>query len=81
MREHAGICSCYEDDKGIAESLCFDYQRKHGTEIRLMRIFNTYGRRMLLPDDARGLSNFIVQALRGEPLTFYGDGSQTRSFC
>ena len=59
---------------------CFDYQRMHGTEIRVVRIFNTYGPRML-PDDGRVVSNFIVQALRGEPLTLYGGGSQTRSFC
>ncbi|MBM5820293.1 MAG: NAD-dependent epimerase/dehydratase family protein, partial [Cyanobacteria bacterium K_DeepCast_150m_m2_101] len=62
------------------ETLCFDYQRMHGVEIRVVRIFNTYGPRML-PDDGRVVSNFIVQALRGEPLTLYGDGSQTRSFC
>ena len=75
-----GIRSCYDEGKRIAETLCFDYQRMHGTEIRVMRIFNTYGPRML-PDDGRVVSNFIVQALRGEPLTLYGDGSQTRSFC
>jgi UDP-glucuronate decarboxylase len=75
-----GIRSCYDEGKRIAETLCFDYKRMHGTEIRVMRIFNTYGPRML-PDDGRVVSNFIVQALRGEPLTLYGDGSQTRSFC
>jgi UDP-glucuronate decarboxylase len=75
-----GIRSCYDEGKRIAETLCFDYQRMHGTEIRVMRIFNTYGPRML-PDDGRVVSNFIVQALQGHPLTLYGDGSQTRSFC
>ncbi len=75
-----GIRSCYDEGKRIAEALCFDYQRMHGTEIRVARIFNTYGPRMF-PDDGRVVSNFIVQALRGEPLTLYGDGSQTRSFC
>jgi UDP-glucuronate decarboxylase len=75
-----GLRSCYDEGKRIAETLCFDYKRMHGTEIRVMRIFNTYGPRML-PDDGRVVSNFIVQALRGEPLTLYGDGSQTRSFC
>ena len=75
-----GIRSCYDEGKRIAETLCFDYQRMHDTEIRVMRIFNTYGPRML-PDDGRVVSNFIVQALQGKPLTLYGDGSQTRSFC
>ena len=75
-----GIRSCYDEGKRIAETLCFDYQRMHGTEIRVMRIFNTYGPRML-PDDGRVVSNFIVQALQGKPLTLYGDGKQTRSFC
>ncbi len=75
-----GIRSCYDEGKRIAETLCFDYQRMHGTEIRVMRIFNTYGPRML-PDDGRVVSNFIVQALQGKALTLYGDGSQTRSFC
>ena len=75
-----GLRSCYDEGKRIAETLCFDYQRIHGTEIRVMRIFNTYGPRML-PDDGRVVSNFVVQALRGEPLTLYGDGLQTRSFC
>jgi UDP-glucuronate decarboxylase len=75
-----GIRSCYDEGKRIAETLCFDYRRMHGVEIRVARIFNTYGPRML-PDDGRVVSNFIVQALRGKPLTLYGDGSQTRSFC
>ena len=75
-----GIRSCYDEGKRVAETLCFDYQRMHGVEIRVSRIFNTYGPRML-PDDGRVVSNFIVQALRGEPLTLYGDGAQTRSFC
>jgi UDP-glucuronate decarboxylase len=75
-----GIRSCYDEGKRIAETLCFDYRRMHGTEVRVARIFNTYGPRML-PNDGRVVSNFIVQALRGEPLTLYGDGSQTRSFC
>jgi len=75
-----GIRSCYDEGKRVAETLCFDYQRMHGVEIRVARIFNTYGPRML-PDDGRVVSNFIVQALRGEPLTLYGDGAQTRSFC
>ena len=75
-----GIRSCYDEGKRIAETLCFDYQRMHDLEIRVMRIFNTYGPRML-PDDGRVVSNFIVQALKGEPLTLYGDGNQTRSFC
>jgi UDP-glucuronate decarboxylase len=75
-----GIRACYDEGKRVAETLCFDYQRMHGTEIRIARIFNTYGPRML-PDDGRVVSNFIVQALRGEALTLYGDGSQTRSFC
>ncbi len=75
-----GIRSCYDEGKRIAETLCFDYQRRHGTEIRVMRIFNTYGPRML-PDDGRVVSNFIVQALQGKALTLYGEGSQTRSFC
>ena len=75
-----GVRSCYDEGKRIAETLCFDYQRMNGVEVRVARIFNTYGPRMLL-DDGRVVSNFIVQALRGEPLTLYGDGSQTRSFC
>tara|TARA_Y100000589_G_C27164903_1_gene634336 strand:- start:565 stop:1506 length:942 start_codon:yes stop_codon:yes gene_type:complete len=75
-----GVRSCYDEGKRIAETLCFDYNRMHGTEIRIMRIFNTYGPRMM-PNDGRVISNFIVQALKGEALTLYGDGSQTRSFC
>ncbi len=75
-----GIRSCYDEGKRIAETLCFDYQRMHRTEIRVARIFNTYGPRML-PDDGRVISNFIVQALTGKSLTIYGEGSQTRSFC
>jgi UDP-glucuronate decarboxylase len=75
-----GIRSCYDEGKRIAETLCFDYKRMHGTEIRVARIFNTYGPRML-HNDGRVVSNFIVQALKGEPLTLYGKGNQTRSFC
>ena len=75
-----GVRSCYDEGKRIAETLCFDYQRMNGVDLRVARIVNTYGPRML-PDDGRVVSNFIVQALRGEPLTLYGDGSQTRSFC
>nr|WP_186550613.1 UDP-glucuronic acid decarboxylase family protein [Synechococcus sp. Minos11] len=75
-----GIRSCYDEGKRIAETLCFDYNRMHGTEIRVARIFNTYGPRML-ENDGRVVSNFIVQALKEMPITIYGDGSQTRSFC
>ena len=75
-----GIRSCYDEGKRIAESLCMDYKRMHGCDIRIARIFNTYGPRML-PDDGRVISNFIVQALRDESITIYGDGTQTRSFC
>ena len=75
-----GIRACYDEGKRIAETLCFDYHRMHGTEVRIARIFNTYGPRML-SEDGRVVSNFIVQALRGNPITLYGDGSQTRSFC
>jgi len=75
-----GVRSCYDEGKRLAETLCFDYQRMNDVEVRVARIFNTYGPRML-PDDGRVVSNFIVQALRGDPLTLYGDGSQTRSFC
>tara|TARA_B100000886_G_scaffold219394_2_gene152343 strand:+ start:17715 stop:18662 length:948 start_codon:yes stop_codon:yes gene_type:complete len=75
-----GIRSCYDEGKRIGETLCFDYYRIHKLEIRVMRIFNTYGPRML-PNDGRVVSNFIVQALTGNDLTIYGDGSQTRSFC
>jgi UDP-glucuronate decarboxylase len=75
-----GPRACYDEAKRVAETLFFDYHRQHGLEIRVARIFNTYGPRMAA-DDGRVVSNFIVQALRGEPLTIYGDGSQTRSFC
>ena len=75
-----GIRSCYDEGKRIAETLCFDYQRMHGVQVRVARIFNTYGPRML-ENDGRVVSNFIVQALRGKPLTLYGEGTQTRSFC
>ncbi|MEB3163896.1 MAG: UDP-glucuronic acid decarboxylase family protein [Prochlorothrix sp.] len=75
-----GIRSCYDEGKRVAETLAFDYHRQNGVDIRVVRIFNTYGPRML-ENDGRVVSNFIVQALRGEPLTIYGDGSQTRSFC
>ena len=75
-----GLRSCYDEGKRCAETLFFDYHRQHGLRIKVGRIFNTYGPRML-PNDGRVVSNFIVQALLGEPLTIYGDGSQTRSFC
>lgn len=75
-----GIRSCYDEGKRIAETLFSDYQRVHGLEVRIARIFNTYGSRML-PNDGRVVSNFIVQALTGQTLTVYGDGTQTRSFC
>ena len=75
-----GIRSCYDEGKRCAETLFFDYHRQHNMAIKVARIFNTYGPRMR-PDDGRVVSNFIMQALRGEPLTIYGDGSQTRSFC
>ncbi|HTB54928.1 MAG TPA: UDP-glucuronic acid decarboxylase family protein [Trebonia sp.] len=75
-----GIRSCYDEGKRAAETLFFDYHRQHGLPIKIARIFNTYGPRMQ-PDDGRVVSNFIVQALNGEPLTVFGDGSQTRSFC
>jgi len=75
-----GLRSCYDEGKRCAETLFFDYRRQHGLNIKVARIFNTYGPRMH-PNDGRVVSNFIVQALRGEPLTIYGDGSQTRSFC
>ena len=75
-----GIRSCYDEGKRISESLCSDYKRIHNLETRIIRIFNTYGPRMQ-PNDGRVISNFIFQALRGEPLTIYGEGSQTRSFC
>jgi len=75
-----GMRSCYNEGKRCAETLFFDYRRQHDLEIKVVRIFNTYGPRMY-PDDGRVVSNFIVQALRGEDITLYGDGSQTRSFC
>ncbi|EWS79045.1 NAD-dependent dehydratase [Xylella taiwanensis] len=75
-----GIRSCYDEGKRCAETLFFDYWRQHNLEIKVMRIFNTYGPRMH-PNDGRVVSNFIVQALRGDPITIYGDGTQTRSFC
>jgi UDP-glucuronate decarboxylase len=75
-----GIRSCYDEGKRCAETLFFDYQRQHNVNIKVIRIFNTYGPRMH-PNDGRVVSNFIVQALRGEDITLYGDGEQTRSFC
>ena len=75
-----GIRSCYDEGKRAAETLAFDYHRQFQTDIRIARIFNTYGPRMAI-DDGRVVSNFIVQALRNESITIYGDGSQTRSFC
>jgi UDP-glucuronate decarboxylase len=75
-----GTRSCYDEGKRCAETLFFDYHRQHGLEIKVARIFNTYGPRMH-PADGRVVSNFIMQALAGEPITIYGDGSQTRSFC
>ena len=75
-----GPRSCYDEGKRCAETLFFDYHRQHRLDIRVARIFNTYGPRMH-PNDGRVVSNFIVQALRGDPITLYGDGSQTRSFC
>ena len=75
-----GIRSCYDEGKRAAETLCFDYKRQYGVDSRLVRIFNTYGPNMAV-GDGRVVSNFIVQALQGSPITIYGDGSQTRSFC
>lgn len=75
-----GIRSCYDEGKRVAETLFMDYHRQNGVDIRIVRIFNTYGPRMH-PNDGRVVSNFVVQALRGEDITIYGDGSQTRSFC
>ena len=75
-----GLRSCYDEGKRCAETLFFDYHRQHALEIKVMRIFNTYGPRMH-PQDGRVVSNFIVQALKGEDITIYGDGQQTRSFC
>ena len=75
-----GIRSCYDEGKRCAETLFFDYHRQHNLDIKVARIFNTYGPRMH-PNDGRVVSNFIVQALKGENITIYGDGQQTRSFC
>lgn len=75
-----GPRSCYDEGKRVAETLCFDYHRQNGVDIRVVRIFNTYGPRMLM-NDGRVVSNFVVQALQGQDLTLYGDGQQTRSFC
>ena len=75
-----GPRACYDEGKRCAETLFFDYYRQHNLRIRVVRIFNTYGPRMH-PNDGRVVSNFIVQALKGEPITLYGDGSQTRAFC
>ena len=75
-----GLRSCYDEGKRIAETLCSDYQRMHDVDIRIIRIFNTYGPNMR-PDDGRVISNFIIQALKNERITIYGDGYQTRSFC
>lgn len=75
-----GIRACYDEGKRCAETLFFDYQRQHNVNIKVMRIFNTYGPRMH-PNDGRVVSNFIIQALKGEDISIYGDGSQTRSFC
>lgn len=75
-----GIRACYDEGKRAAEALCFDYHRQHGLRIKVARIFNTYGPRMH-PNDGRVVSNFIVQALQNKPITIYGDGTQSRSFC
>ena len=75
-----GIRSCYDEGKRMAETLFFDYHRQHGVDIKVVRIFNTYGPKMRM-DDGRVVSNFIIQALKGEDITIYGDGKQTRSFC
>ena len=75
-----GIRSCYDEGKRAAETLCFDYRRQHNLDARVIRIFNTYGPNMAI-GDGRVVSNFIVQALRNEPINIYGDGKQTRSFC
>ena len=75
-----GPRSCYDEGKRCAETLCFDYRRQHGMPVKVVRIFNTYGPRMH-PDDGRVVSNFICQALRGQPITIHGDGNQSRSFC
>ena len=75
-----GLRSCYDEGKRISETLCSDYRRIHNLDVRIIRIFNTYGPRMQ-PNDGRVISNFIFQALKGKPLTIYGEGEQTRSFC
>ena len=75
-----GVRSCYDEGKRAAETICFDYKRQYGNDVRVIRIFNTYGPNMSV-DDGRVVSNFINQALRNEPITVYGDGSQTRSLC
>jgi UDP-glucuronate decarboxylase len=75
-----GIRSCYDEGKRVAETLCMDYHRQNGVDVKIIRIFNTYGPRMA-ENDGRVVSNFIVQALKGEPITVYGEGQQTRSFC
>ena len=75
-----GIRACYDEGKRVAETLCFDYKRIHNVDIKIVRIFNTYGPRML-PNDGRVVSNFIVQAIKNDPITIYGEGNQTRSFC
>jgi UDP-glucuronate decarboxylase len=75
-----GVRACYDESKRCAETLCFDFRRQYGLEVKVVRIFNTYGP-FMQQEDGRVVSNFIVQALRGEPLTVYGDGAQTRSFC
>lgn len=75
-----GIRACYDEGKRAAETLCFDYNRQHDVDVKVVRIFNTYGPRMAA-DDGRVVSNFVVQALLGRPITIYGDGNQTRSFC
>ncbi len=75
-----GLRSCYDEGKRAAETLFFDYHRQHGVDVRVVRIFNTYGPRMH-PEDGRVVSNFVIQALRGQDITIFGDGSQTRSFC
>ena len=75
-----GIRSCYDEGKRCAETLCFDYMRQHNVKLKVARIFNTYGP-LMAPDDGRVVSNFVVQALKGEPITIYGDGNQSRSFC
>jgi UDP-glucuronate decarboxylase len=75
-----GVRACYDEGKRVAETLCFDYHRQYGVSVKVVRIFNTYGPAMQF-EDGRVVSNFIMQALAGEDLTIYGDGSQTRSFC